>query len=123
MKTKKICVIEDEPLISHAIQMSELGDFFELIAGSDGEEGLELVRTERPDLVLTDLLMPKMDGFQMIEAIRADDDIKDTKIIVMSNDATEESKKKVFSLGVIDYIIKADLDLSELAKRIPKLLK
>lgn len=123
MKTKKICIIEDEYLLSHAMRMSALGDSFEVYTAGNGKDGLELIRSEKPDLVLLDLMMPEMDGFEVMEAIRKDSSIKDTRVIVLSNDATEESKEKAIKLGAIDYFVKANADLTELAGRITKILK
>jgi len=123
MKTKKICIIEDEYLLSHAMRMSALGERFEVLTAGNGKEGLELIRAEKPDLVLLDLMMPEMDGFEVMATLQKDPSIKGTRIMVLSNDATEESKRKAMKLGAIDYYIKADSDLSALAERIRKLLK
>ena len=122
MEAKKICILEDEVLISHAISLSEIGERFEIITASNGKEGLELIRAEKPDLVLTDLLMPEMDGFEVLEAIKADDAIKDIPIVILSNDASEENRKKAQKLGAADFFEKADSDLGVLARKITTIL-
>lgn len=119
---KKICIVEDELLLAHAMKMSALGDYFEVKTANNGKDGLELIRSEKPDLVLLDLLMPEMNGFETIAAIKADDSIKDTKVIILSNDATEDSKQKALDLGAVDFFVKSESDLSDLAKQIAKIL-
>lgn len=123
MKAKKILIVEDEFLLSHAMKISAIGDIFEVVTASNGKEGLELIQSEKPDLVLLDLIMPEMDGFELMAAIRADDDIKDTKVVILSNETSEKSMKKAKELGAIDYFIKVNADLTEMAKKLEKLLK
>lgn len=118
MTKKKICIVEDEYLIAHALKSSALGDYFEISHADNGKDGLELIRNEKPELVLMDLMMPDMDGFSAIKAIRSDDSIKGTKIIVLSNDETKESREQAKKLGVFDYVTKGESDLTELAKKI-----
>ncbi len=110
-------------MLSHAMKISAIGDIFEVVTASNGKEGLELIQSEKPDLVLLDLIMPEMDGFELMAAIRADDDIKDTKVVILSNETSEKSMKKAKELGAIDYFIKVNADLTEMAKKLEKLLK
>ena len=119
---KKICIIEDEFLLSNAMRMSALGDYFEVISAPNGEEGLELIKSEKPDLVLLDLMMPEMNGFEVLQAVKTDEAIRDTKIIVLSNDSTDDSRDRAMKLGAFDYHVKADADLSALAEKISKVL-
>ena len=83
---KKILVADDEKHIVQIVQFNlEKKGNYEVIVASDGEMALELIRQEKPDLVISDIMMPKMTGFELFEALRKDEEIKDTFIINKKN--------------------------------------
>jgi CheY-like chemotaxis protein len=87
------------------------------LEAADGKEGLEVVKNEHPDLIVTDLRMPNMSGQEMIEAIRADSAIKDIPIVVLTNDETSDSINQALQSGITVYLGK-NLDPESLTQQI-----
>ena len=115
---KKILLVEDEP-IYQKLYMSALSEHgFNVVAASDGEEGLKLLRKEKPDLVMLDLLMPVKNGFQFLETIRADKVFKDTFVIVTTNLSQESDLNLCKKYHVLDYLVKTDWSMEDIIKKI-----
>jgi GAF domain-containing protein/CheY-like chemotaxis protein/tetratricopeptide (TPR) repeat protein len=83
-RRKCVLVVDDDPLIAEMVQQTLPGPEFAVISAADGEEGLQAVRTQHPDVILLDLMMPKLDGFGVIQRLRADSDLRNIPIIVIS---------------------------------------
>jgi PAS domain S-box-containing protein len=83
-----------------------LGQHSQVVAAADGEQALALVRSERPDLVLTDVMMPRLDGFGLLRALRADDDMRRIPVLMLSARAGEESRVEGLEAGADDYLVK-----------------
>src|SRR5262249_61783437 len=88
----------------------------------DGEEGLRLAKAETPDLVLLDLLMPKLNGLEVLRALRADERTRDVPVLILSNSSSAAGVDEVTALGVSGYWVKANLSLQELGDRVTDLL-
>jgi two-component system response regulator VicR len=104
---KKVVCIEDEPEMIDLVRLILGRKGFELIGAVGGREGLETVRREKPDLVLLDLMMPDMDGWEVYQQMKADDELKDTPVIVVT--AKAQSIDKVLGLHIAkvdDYVTK-----------------
>ena len=111
--SKKILLIEDDPDIQNMYTDKLTFEGYEVLQSLDGKEGLLLAKKEDPDLILLDIMLPKgMNGFDVLEEIRKDNDLKDTPVIVLTNlDTEEEVAEKV---GASDYLVKANTELNEL---------
>jgi len=120
--SNKILVVEDEPILLRALNVELLSQGFEVISAKDGETALKLARDENPSLVLLDLIMPKLNGFEVLKEIKNNDKTKEIPVIVLSNLGQEKDMKQVFELGAEDYFVKASTDLSELSKKINSIL-
>lgn len=107
---KKILIVDDEVHIKMLLEqtLEELEDEFdvELLTASDGEEGLDLIREERPDLVFLDIMMPKMNGYEVCRIIMEDDDFNDIKIILLTAKGQEVDRKQGLELGAKMYMTK-----------------
>lgn len=99
-----VLVVEDDPSILRGLQMNLGLEGFKTICAHDGEEGLAMLRSHKPDLVLLDLMLPKLGGLEVIKRLRADD--PDTPIIVLSAKDQEGDKVLALSLGADDYVTK-----------------
>jgi DNA-binding response OmpR family regulator len=119
---KKILLIEDEKSVSKAYGEHLQNEGYEMEYAYDGEEGLEKIRSFKPDLVLLDLLLPKLDGVSVINEIKADDDIKDTPILVLTNLSTGESIANAVKSGITTYLVKSVHSLEDVSSRIKDLL-
>ncbi len=120
----KIVIIEDDLAISQMYRMKfeAEDDQFQVFIAKNGADGLELIKKVRPDLVLLDLRMPIMDGMELLQTVRKDEAIKDTKIVILTNSGLEESPAHAKSLGVEDYIVKANYTPSQVVNKIKNIL-
>lgn len=106
MVRKRILIVDDEPELVKAMQIRLKVAGYELITAGDGQEGLEKAKKERPDLVLLDLLMPKMDGFQTLERLKQDRETKSIPVIMLTAKSQMADAHKTADLGAEDYIVK-----------------
>ena len=106
MSEGRILVIDDDPHILQAIQYAFDKGGFETLIASDAETGLEIVKDERPGLVITDLLLPHTDGFEIVQRIRSDPLARNTPVIILSARTQEQDKLRGLELGADDYITK-----------------
>lgn len=120
---KRILLVEDDRFLRRACEASLRQRGFTVIAATDGEEGLRLARADRPDLILLDLLMPKLPGVEVLRALKADPDTKSIPVLILSNSSREQDVSEVLSLGAVDYWVKANLSLKELGERVARLLE
>lgn len=118
---KKILVVEDDQILLKALNMELLSSGFDVYSAENGAEGLRVCEKVKPDLILLDLLMPKMNGFEFLEGLKKAK--KKIPVIVLSNLSQDEDKAKATKLGACDYFIKSSTNLSEITKKIQKILK
>ncbi|WP_319471551.1 response regulator [uncultured Pseudodesulfovibrio sp.] len=123
---KKILIVDDEVHIKMLLEqtLEELEDEFdvELFTASDGEEGLEFIRSERPDLVFLDIMMPKMNGYEVCRIVNEDKELCDTKIILLTAKGQEVDRKQGLDLGAKMYMTKP-FDPDEILKVSKELLE
>jgi len=118
---KRILLAEDDRFLRRACETSlrQLG--FTTLVAVDGEEALRLIRAEQPDLILLDLLMPKVSGLEVLRALRSDAATRAIPVLVLTNSSREQDVREILALGA-DYQIKANLSLQELADHVRRLL-
>jgi two-component system response regulator VicR len=118
---KKILLAEDERSISRALKLKLELSGFEIEIAINGEEALNILKTKKFDLLLLDIMMPKVDGFSVMEEMKKRKD--KTPILVLSNLSQEDDAKRAESLGAIDFCIKSNSSLAEIIDKIKKFLK
>ena len=114
----KIAIIEDDPVISQMYRMKFEADGFEVQSADNGEDGVRLVETFTPDLILLDMQMPHMNGDEALRHIRKSHWGKEIPVIVLTNLGEEEAPKDLRSLGIHSYIVKADLTPRQVVERV-----
>lgn len=123
---KKILIVDDEVHIKMLLEqtLEELEDDYdvELFTASDGEEGLEFIRSERPDLVFLDIMMPKMNGYEVCRIVMDDAELNHIKIILLTAKGQEVDRKQGLELGAEMYMTKP-FDPDEILKVSKELLK
>ncbi|MEX0748829.1 MAG: response regulator [Candidatus Saccharimonadales bacterium] len=122
MAKTKIALIEDDLAIVQMYRMKFEAEGFDVAYAGDGEQGLEMVREFKPDIVLLDLMMPVMDGAEMLAKMRAESWGKDVKVIILTNMGEAEAPKAIRELGVDSFIVKADLTPKQVAERVSRAL-
>lgn len=119
---KTLVIVEDEPILLKALNIELLSSGFKIFSASDGQSGLDLIKEKKPQLVLLDLMLPKLNGFEVLRKLKEDAATKDLPVIILSNLSQEEDKKKAMDLGAVNFFVKSDTDLGELVKIIQNIL-
>lgn len=117
----RILVVEDERPLAHALELKLKGAGFEVEVATDGVVGLQKVKDSKFDLVFLDLIMPKMDGFKVLEEMKSSG--HGVKVIVLSNLGQTEDVERAKKLGASDYFVKADTPLATIVERATKVLE
>ena len=120
---KKILFIEDEPTLQKAINKFLENEGYEIISAIDGELGVKMAKKTLPNLILLDLILPKMNGFEVLKELKKNESTKNIPVIVLTNLEGSADVEKAISLGAKDYLIKANYELSEISKKIKKSLE
>lgn len=115
---KKILIIEDEEILLDLLHKKLSNEGYDIIIARNGEEGLEAMKKERPDLILLDILMPKKDGFEVMENMARDPAIKDIPFIVISNSGQPVELERAKKLGAKDCLVKTEFDPQEVINKI-----
>lgn len=117
---KKILIVEDERPIANALALKFNHSGFQAKAVHNGQEALDLLEKESFDLMLLDLMMPKMDGFGVLEALQKKEGIP--LVVVTTNLSQEEDAKRARALGAKDYLVKSNTPLTKMVEHVAKLL-
>ena len=121
MKPKKILIIEDEKPIARALELKLVHAGFEAKAVFNGEDGVALFQKETFDLILLDLIMPKMDGFKVLEALK--EKKIETPVIILSNLSQEDDERRAKALGAKEFFIKSNTPIATIVEKIERFLK
>jgi CheY-like chemotaxis protein len=119
-KDYKILIIDDEQAILKMYSAS-LFDY-NVVTANNGEEGLKLSKSEKPDIIFLDIIMPKMNGLDVLKRLKEDDNTKDIPVILLTNLPEPASKDKAMSLGAYGYFVKVEYEPYKLAEATKKIL-
>ena len=117
---KKILLIEDEQLMIELLERKLAHEGYEVLVAKDGVEGLEKMREDRPDLILLDIVMPRMGGFEVMEEMAKDAELKTIPVIVISNSGQPVELDRAKRLGAKDWLIKTEFDPQEVIDKVIK---
>ncbi len=119
---KKILLAEDDPFIVdiYTTKLKQAG--FEVDVVSEGEEVLKKAREKKPDLLLLDIVLPTMNGWEILRAIRQSEDLKDLPVVILSNLYQKDEVEKGLKFGALKYLIKAHYTPSEVVEEVKKIL-
>lgn len=118
MNTIKVAIVEDDTFLAGMYEQKFRMEQMNPLMAYDGEAGLELVRKEKPDIVLLDIMMPKMDGWEVLQALRADASTKSIPVIMLTNLGQKEDVDLALKYGANDYLIKAHFNPQEVIDRV-----
>ena len=119
----KVLIVDDDAFLSGIYATKLELEGFAVVSARDGDEGLKAASRELPDLILLDVLMPKLDGFEVLKRLKADEATKDIPVIMLTNLGQKEDVEKGLSEGAVDYLIKAHFVPAEAVAKIKKVLK
>ncbi|HCS78279.1 TPA: response regulator [Patescibacteria group bacterium] len=114
----KILFIEDDPLLVKIYSTRLSVDGYEVISAENGEDGLQIAETQAPDLIVLDIMMPRLDGFSVLEKLRQSEKTRNTPILVYSNLGQEDEIVRAKKMGATDFVIKANLSPTEMINKI-----
>ncbi|MBI2450372.1 MAG: response regulator [Candidatus Nealsonbacteria bacterium] len=119
---QKILFIEDESALQKTFGdiLTESG--YNMVSATDGEQGIRLAKSEKPDLILLDLILPKIHGFDVLKQLKTDKETKNIPIIVLTNLEGVGDVEKALEFGATTYLVKANYSLEEVVKKIKQSL-
>ncbi len=122
-KKYKVVLVEDEKMLADMYATKFSMEGFETSKAYDGAAGLALAKRVKPDIILLDVIMPKLDGFAVLKELKDDVNVKDIPVILLTNLGQDEDIKKGKQLGAADYFVKANHTPAEVVTKIRQVLK
>ncbi|MBI5229999.1 MAG: response regulator [Candidatus Magasanikbacteria bacterium] len=122
-QAQKILLVEDDSFLSNIYQTKFTKEGYQVAVAGDGEEALKAVKTKKPDIILLDVLLPKLDGFAVLEKLKKDPETKDIPVILLTNLGQRDDVDRGLQLGAADYLIKAHFKPSETVEKVKKVLE
>lgn len=122
LQGKKILLVEDEPMLSNLLGQRLQKENFQVITAHDGSEAVKILRQEKPDLVLLDIILPKMSGFEVMETMKSDPTLQSAPVVVISNLGQEGDVERGQNLGAVGYFVKAQMSIEDLVSKIKEFL-
>lgn len=115
---KKILLAEDEQFLARTYKNKLEIENFEVISAADGEDAIAKIRSEKPDLIILDLMMPLKSGFEVLQEIKSDESVKHIPVIVASNLGQQSDIDEAKRLGAIDFMVKSNISLKDMATKV-----
>lgn len=114
----KILIAEDDKFLANAYRVKFEKEQFEVVIVFDGEEAISVLKKDKPDIILLDLMMPKQDGFTTLSLLKSNKDWAKIPVVVTSNLSQESDFQKAKELGAVDYLVKSDTPISDIVAKV-----
>lgn len=121
-KGKKVLLAEDDVFVSDVYSMRLQREGYEVILARDGREALNQISEKIPDILLLDIMMPYMDGVEVLQEVKKKDDLKNIPVIMLTNLSEKENIEKTIEMGANDYLIKSHFTPSEVVEKVNGIL-
>lgn len=118
----KILIVEDDPLMSRMYEKIFTFEKYDVSLANNGEDGLEKVRKDKPNLILLDVMMPKMNGLEVLKKLKEDPDLKAIPVVMLTNLAGEKDAETAMSQGAVKYIVKSEYEPKQVADMVKEIL-
>lgn len=118
----KILIIEDDAVLQKSLSEYLKSEGFETEVAADGDAGIETALKTKPDLILLDIVLPKKDGYEVLKAVKNDEQTKDVPVVLLTNLDSIADVEKALELGATTYLVKADYKLEEVVTKIKSIL-
>src|SRR6476619_1452707 len=119
----KVLLVDDDNNLREIYEARLLAEGYEIVSAQDGEEALAMAVKEKPDLIIADIMMPKISGFDMLDILRSTPETKDTKVIMMTALSQAEDKDRANKLGADRYLVKSQVTLEDVARTAREVLE
>ena len=120
--TITILLAEDDRFLRRAAEATLKKKGYNVVTAADGQEALDAARRERPDLILLDVIMPKLQGFEVLERLKADSNTRDIPVVMLSNLGQDTDQAFALEQGAVAYLVKANVGLADLARHVADIL-
>jgi DNA-binding response OmpR family regulator len=117
-----ILLVEDDTFLVDMYSRKFADYGYAVITASNGKQALEHIKTKKPNIILMDVVMPEMDGFETLKAIKSDASMKDVPVIMLTNLGQKEEVEKALQMGASDYLIKAHFTPTEVANKVKEFI-
>ncbi|OGM15655.1 hypothetical protein A2V56_01960 [Candidatus Woesebacteria bacterium RBG_19FT_COMBO_42_9] len=118
----KVLIIEDDPLMSRMYQKIFSFEGYEVDTADNGEDGLAKVRSGRPNLILLDIMMPKMNGFEVLTKLKTDPETKSLPVVILTNLAGQKDAENAMTKGAVKYIVKSEFEPKQVVNMVKEIL-
>jgi DNA-binding response OmpR family regulator len=122
-KNTKILIVEDEEILLTALSEELKSEGFNIVGAKDGVEGVEKAQVEKPDLILLDLVMPRLDGIGALKQLKEGEQTKDIPVVILTNLSDYDKISDALTLGAMDYLVKANYRLEDLVNKVKTVLE
>jgi DNA-binding response OmpR family regulator len=121
-KKQKVLLVEDDKMIIDMYTLKFTQEGYDVMQAENGKDGLDMAKKTNPDIVLLDIILPQMDGFTVLKALKADGNTKGIPVVLLTNLGQDGDVKKGLELGAVDYLIKANFTPSQVVDKVKSLL-
>lgn len=118
----KILIVEDEDILARVLQEKFEEEKFEVSVAGDGEIAMPMAKKFKPDIILLDIILPKVDGLDVLFSLKNDEDLKSVPVIMLSNLNEDEKIKQALKLGAVDYLVKTQHPVNEVIDKVNEYL-
>ncbi|MCL5093575.1 MAG: response regulator [Patescibacteria group bacterium] len=118
----KIMIVDDDQRLLTLYEATLKSQGYRVVTASNGEQALSDIIREKPDLVILDIMMPKLHGINVLDILKATPDVADTKVVILTALSDESMKNKALELGASDFIVKSETNMADLLSRVSKAL-
>jgi len=123
MSKKNILIVEDDQFFRELLTKKLSSEGFTMLEAANGESGVEMIKEKKPDLILLDLLLPGIDGFEVLSKVKADSNTSNIPVIILSNLGQQEDIERGLKLGAADYLIKSQFDIDSIVEKVRSTIK
>ena len=118
----KALIVEDEDVLAQVLAEKLKKSDFEVEIADDGEKAVSATKSFKPDIIMLDLMLPKMDGFEVLRELKANDDTKRIPVVAITNLSEDDNIKKALQMGVVDYFVKSNHPVNEIVEKVKAVL-
>ncbi len=119
---KKVLLVEDDKMIIDMYTLKFTQEGYDVVQAENGKDGLDFAKKNMPDIILLDIILPQMDGFTVLKALKADAKTKGIPVVLLTNLGQDGDVKKGLELGAVDYLIKANFTPSQVVDKVKSVL-